>query len=140
MHILWGNMEKKLSLIFKNTIREINKNLFKTHLLHTLNEETSDGFFFDTDQYGFISYFLYESIDHEYIIHDDLGPYYHVVLMKKDGQDRVTFFDQFEGILGRPKDYVLPLLEKGYFGFVARKTDKSDEFVENIIKVIKNGN
>jgi len=67
----------------------------------------------------------------------DLGPEYHIVLFKFDPENGTYDHDRWDAILADPRVYVSGLIPQNWYGFVARKTTESQEFVDDILAKIK---
>jgi|APGre2960657444_1045066.scaffolds.fasta_scaffold44142_4 hypothetical protein len=67
-----------------------------------------------------------------------LGPEYHIVVFKFDNKTGTYEHDSWDAILSDPRVYVSGLIPQSWYGFVARKTTESQEFVDDILDKIKN--
>ena len=67
----------------------------------------------------------------------ELGPEYHIVLFKFDPETGTYGHDRWDAILSDPRVYVSGLIPQNWYGFVARKTTESQEFVTDILDKIK---
>jgi hypothetical protein len=67
---------------------------------------------------------------------NNMGKEYHIALFKCD--DEGTYdHDLFDAILADPKTYISALIPQDWYGFVARKTTTSNEFVKETLDMIK---
>jgi hypothetical protein len=75
----------------------------------------------------------------EYHIGANKGQMYHIVLVKDHSEDVEKFehFDQFEAVLFDPLEYVSGLIPCGWYGVVAKKTDNSHKFIEDVVDKLK---
>jgi hypothetical protein len=67
----------------------------------------------------------------------ELGKEYHISLFKFNKEDGVSDIDTFDAILADPRVYITNLIKDNWYGFVARKTTTSKEFVDDILDKIK---
>lgn len=65
-----------------------------------------------------------------------MGKEYHIALFKFN-EEGTYDHDLFDAILSDPKTYVSSLIPQNWYGFVARKTTTSKEFVLETLDMIK---
>jgi hypothetical protein len=67
------------------------------------------------------------------------GDVYHIVLVQdhETEPEKYTNFDFFEARLLDPLEYISGLIPSGWFGIIARKTTKSDRFINSAVDNIK---
>jgi hypothetical protein len=66
-----------------------------------------------------------------------MGYAWHIVLFQMEDED-VEKLDEFEAILSDPREYISNLIPQGWYGLVARKTTKSNKFVDSVLDKLKN--
>ena len=67
----------------------------------------------------------------------ELGNEYHISLFRFNKEEGVSDIDTFDAILADPRVYITNLIKDNWYGFVARKTTTSKEFVDDILDKIK---
>jgi hypothetical protein len=69
----------------------------------------------------------------------DVGHKYQIMLLRDHKEDKEKFadLDIFEAILAHPLTYIRPLIKSGWYGIVIRKSDKSQEFLDDALAEIK---
>lgn len=65
-----------------------------------------------------------------------MGLFWHIVLFQNKN-DAVEKLDHFEAILTDPREYISNLIPQGWYGFVAKKTTTSNEFVSDVLAKLK---
>ena len=63
---------------------------------------------------------------------NSLGKKYHIILFKEDEKGIIIDPDKFEAILLDPLEYISELIPQRWFGIIARKTEKSGKFIDNL--------
>jgi len=61
-----------------------------------------------------------------------LGKKYHIILFKEDEDGKFINQDKFEAILLDPLEYISELIPQNWYGIIAKKTNKSEKFINNI--------
>jgi hypothetical protein len=61
-----------------------------------------------------------------------LGNKYHIILFRENEKGTVIDPDKFEAILLEPLEYISELIPQHWFGIIARKTEKSGKFIDNL--------
>lgn len=97
-----------------------------------------DGFYFlPNDDYQeslrFSFFTLKDSIKGTPVGGNEIGDMYHIVMFKTDDDGFPVFDETFDAILGDPQKYVENLLGTEIYGCVLRKTDKSNEWLEDYL-------
>lgn len=62
----------------------------------------------------------------------NLGDLFSIILFRIDDKENVIEKEKFEAVLIQPMIYILRILDLGFYGFVARLTDKSEKFIEQL--------
>jgi len=98
-------------------------------VIHFVNGEEKDSIDIVTRSY---------TDGHIDIEESSLGKKYHIILFKEDDNGIIINPDKFEAILIDPLEYISELIPQNWCGIIAKKTNKSGKFIDNLFdKMIK---
>jgi len=95
-----------------------------------------DGIYFLPDGEGGynLAYFIYEDPYKSRLIDDDNK--YHIAFFYDDENGEVKFDETFEAIFHHPETYLKTLVGSKFYGVIARKTEKSKEWINKLIEKV----
>ena len=109
-------------------------------ILERLRNDEHDGFMFlptDDENTVHVESFKYQE-NTKKIRGSDLGYYHHILIWKEKEDGDMDHFDLFEAILVDPLIYASDLINMKWYGIIGIKTEKSEEFFNDIMERIKN--